>query len=507
MNKISRRQFLEIGSIVAAATGSVACAPMTPRQTAPTANPEAGSPGEQIAGGIAAFSPSVHLLNRITFGPRPGDVERVTEMGGKAFIEEQLAPETLDTARADNIIEKFDTLDPSGLLDTLKRLGPRPVYELNAAALARALYSEQQLYEVMVDFWSNHFSIYALGMPTRILKIADDREVIRPHALGRFRDLLGASAHSPAMLYYLDNHKNSVEGPNENYARELLELHTLGVGNDYTQNDVGEVARAFTGWSIGRPFSGHAGQFQFVAADHDDGEKNVLGHIIPPGGGEQDGEFILDILAADPNTAQHICRKLCIRFISDTPPEQIVNEAVTTFTQTGGSIRPVLRTILYSDAFNAAVGAKVKRPLEFITSMLRTLDVDVRNFRPVVEALRDMGQLLFGWPSPDGYPDYGPAWINTNALLVRWNLALQFVELSGQRRPLRFDLLDPLHNVESQTPEQILQLYSRVILNHPLPKMAHRQFLGLLQSNQEDIVEGLPAVVALLFASPYFQYK
>jgi uncharacterized protein (DUF1800 family) len=507
MVDISRRQFLKIGGLAGVTTtGAIACGPTSPEVfDLPTTN--TAPPLHKVSYPTETFDPTIHLLNRITFGPRPGDTDRVNAMGHTEFIEEQLSPKTVDTSRADKIISRFDTLNPAGLLDTLKRLGPRPVFELNAATLARALYSEQQLYEVMVDFWSNHFSIYSLGMPARILKIVDDRDVIRPHALGSFRELLGASAHSPAMLYYLDNYTNSVEGPNENYARELLELHTLGPNGGYTQDDVVNVSRAFTGWTIGRAFSGHRGEFQFSVEDHDNKSKIVLGHIIPPGGGEQEGELILDILAAHPGTAHNISRKLCIRFISDTPSEETIKAVAVTFSQTGGNIRAVLRTILNSDEFKNSAGAKVKRPLEFIVSMLRTLDVDVQNFRPVVEALRDMGQVIFGWPAPDGYPDYATAWINTNALLKRWNLALRFVELSGQQRPLRFDLLEPFHAARPKTSQQVLQLYSNIILNRPLPEHVHPIFLELLQKNPDKIEDNLPLVTALLFASPYFQYK
>ncbi|HXI61312.1 MAG TPA: DUF1800 domain-containing protein, partial [Pyrinomonadaceae bacterium] len=255
------------------------------------------------------------------------------------------------------------------------------VTELQRAKLLRAVYSDQQLYELMVDFWENHFSIFANKDDDRYLLTGYDRETIRPFAMGRFRDLLGATAHSPAMLFYLDNWRSSVPRPypakgdkpagvdggfNENYARELMELHTLGVDGGYTQKDVQEIARCFSGWTIQKP--NEQGLFLYRPGLHDDGEKIVLGHKILPGGGIADGERVLDILATHPSTARFIATKLARRFISDDPPQSVIDRAAAVFLKTDGSIRETLRAIITSPEFFAttAYRTKVRSPFEYV---------------------------------------------------------------------------------------------------------------------------------------------
>ena len=312
------------------------------------------------------------------------------------------------------------------------------VTELQRAKLLRAVYSEQQLYEVLVDFWENHFNIFANKDDDRYLLTGFDRETIRPFTMGRFRDLLGATAHSPAMLFYLDNWRSSVPRPyaakgdkpagvdggfNENYARELLELHTLGVDGGYTQKDVQEVARCFSGWTIQKP--NEQGLFLYRPGLHDDGEKVVLGHKILPGGGIADGERVLDILATHPSTARFISTKLARRFISDEPPQVVIDRAAAVFLKTDGSIRETLRAIVTSPEFFSATAyrAKVRSPFEYVAAAMRALNADTDGDRPVLDLVGRMGQPLFGRITPDGYPDRGEVWLSSGAMVARFNFA------------------------------------------------------------------------------------
>ena len=312
------------------------------------------------------------------------------------------------------------------------------VTDLQRAKLLRAVYSDQQLYELMVDFWENHFSIFANKDDDRYLLTAFDRETIRPFAMGRFRDLLGATAHSPAMLFYLDNWRSSVPRPypakgdkpagvdggfNENYARELMELHSLGVDGGYTQKDVQEVARCFSGWTIQKP--NEQGLFLYRPGFHDDGEKVVLGHKILAGGGYADGERVLDILATHPSTAKFIATKLARRFISDDPPPAVIDRAAAVFLKTDGSIRETLRAIITSPEFfsTTAYRAKMRSPLEYVAAAMRALSADTDGDRPVLDLIARMGQPIYGRITPDGYPDRGDQWLSSGAMIARLNFA------------------------------------------------------------------------------------
>jgi uncharacterized protein (DUF1800 family) len=255
------------------------------------------------------------------------------------------------------------------------------------------------------------------------VKIVDDREVARRHALGRFRDLLGASVLSPAMLVYLDGRENRVErpgdAPNENHARELLELHTLGVDGGYTQGDVMEVARCLTGFVVRE--EGAPGVVDFVPERHDDGPKRVLGHDLPAGGGRQDVERLLDLLAAHPNTARHVARGLCRTFVGEDPPAAPIARAAATFLSTGGDLRAVARTILTDESFLAERQMKLKRPLRFVVSALRGLGAEVEAREATITWLGRMGHRPYAWATPDGYPRDGSAWLHT--LASRFQLA------------------------------------------------------------------------------------
>jgi uncharacterized protein (DUF1800 family) len=312
------------------------------------------------------------------------------------------------------------------------------VTELQRAALLRAVYSERQLYEQMVGFWENHFSIFANKDDDRYLLTSYDRDTIRPFALARFRDLLGATAHSPAMLFYLDNWRSSVARPyparggkpagvdgglNENYARELMELHTLGVDGGYTQKDVQEVARCFSGWTIQKP--NEEGLFLYRPGLHDNGEKIVLGHKIPAGGGIADGERVLDILATQPATAHFIATKLARRFISDDPPPAVIDRAAAVFLKTDGSIRETLRAIVTAPEFfsPATYRAKVRSPFEYVAAAMRALNAETDGDRPVLDAIGRMGQPVFGRITPDGYADRADQWLSSGAMIARFNFA------------------------------------------------------------------------------------
>jgi uncharacterized protein (DUF1800 family) len=543
----------------------------------------------------------LHVLNRLGYGARPGDVERVRAMGLDNYIKQQLHPESIPDAVAEAKLDNLPALkmstvelyakypQPGALLRQLERRGELPpelaaaaearkkgnvapgadnagkvgdpkapdatamamprdegaagkdapkdagvdlqnndtarramrdyylknnlqlpqrlITELQGSRILRAVYSERQLQEVMVDFWENHFNVFAQKGADRWLLVPYDRDTIRPNTLGKFSDLLLATAESPAMLFYLDNFQsvspnapagnrpnarrpgqdrpffdilmnrrmnnrgllnpnarpqqqpgNDAQRPqaqqqrqkrgiNENYARELMELHTLGVDGGYTQKDVQEVARCFTGWTIYQPrgfaaaasgdMDSRAGQFFFNPRTHDDGEKIVLGHKIPAGGGIKDGQMVLDILAHHPSTAKFIATKLARRFVMDEPTPALVQRIATAFTRSDGDIRETLRAIFASPEFNSpeAYRAKIKTPFEVAVSSIRTLGGETNGAPPIHQWIARMGEPLYGYQAPTGYPDVAENWVNTGALLERLNfgLALASNRIPGTR--------------------------------------------------------------------------
>ena len=380
------------------------------------------------------IDPEFHLLSRAAFGPWPGDVQRVKRLGRAAWIEQQLRPEKIDDSLCDLRAERFESLQFSaGNAYEFRKEVLRD--EITRHTLLRAIYSQRQLFEVMVEFWTDHLNIDLEKGDCVYLKPSDDRDVIRQHALGKFKDLIRASATSPAMLVYLDGKANKVRAktkdvPNENYARELMELHTLGVDGGYTQTDVREAARCLTGWTFdrSRTFALNAGESYFRDDWHDDGEKRVLGQVIPAGGKQKDLEALVDIVCNHPSTAKFIAKKLCVRFVSYTPPQSIVDRVAAEFTRTGGDIKSMLRVLLNSDEFMAARGQLLKRPLKFMVSALRALatDTHVPARGPLVDYLGRMGHGLYQYPTPDGYPDEETPWMGT--LMWRWNFSLALCE-------------------------------------------------------------------------------
>ena len=399
---------------------------------------------------------AAHHLNRLAFGPRPGDVDRFSAMGTDAFVEEQLEARLPDPA-VDRFLELLPTIRYSASeivilhqRDGMSRSSIECILDdLRSAKLFRAVACENQLAEVMTDFWYNHFNVYVYTWDPSIPEY--ERNVIRPHALGNFRALLGAVAASPAMVYYLDTYLNTanrvtdgkpVKGINENYGRELLELHTVGVTAGYTQNDVYEAARCFTGWDFG---GWHAPvyEFRFAHENHDSDPKSVFGLNIPAGGREDDGNRLLDFLAVHPKTARFVSSRLVQRFVADNPPETLVNSCAQTFTRTGGDIREVLRTIFRSDEFRSesVFAAKAKTPFEFVTSALRSVGGSVRDGKPLALAVADMGMPLYECKPPTGYSNRSSDWINVSSQLHRFNFAMSIAagEFPGVHVGRRFD--------------------------------------------------------------------
>jgi uncharacterized protein (DUF1800 family) len=487
----------------------------------------------------------MHLLNRIGYGPRPGDIEAVRRMGIDRYIDLQLHPDRINDTSLESKLSSLETLhmpiaqlydkypqpgliardlgikgpgaanaqktpqpagQPQGQVGANNPSGTQPndadaqqqqqenrqmiqqyyarhglkqpqemLTELQAQKLIRAVDSQRQLDEVLTDFWFNHFNIFWPKGQDRWMTTDFEMNAIRPHVLGKFKDLLMATAKSPAMLFYLDNAESSAPGAmpprpfnrpgfnrgpfgrppfgpatmpppgqqpnpnapnaanqkkkrksgiNENYARELMELHTMGVEGGYTQKDVQEVARCLTGWTIEGPKRG--GHFVFRDWMHDNGEKTVLGHKIAAGGGQRDGEIVIDILVHHPSTVKFISTALVRRFVSDTPPQPLVDRVSQVYVKTDGDIREMMKTVLTSPEFNspAAYRGKIKSPFELAASAIRALGGDTNGSPALGQFVAKMGEPLYRYQAPTGYPDRAEQWVNTGSLLQRLNFGL-----------------------------------------------------------------------------------
>jgi uncharacterized protein (DUF1800 family) len=380
---------------------------------------------------------AVHLLQRIAFGPRPGEAARILRSGLDRFVEDQLdgGPDPELETR----LRPLTTLGyPLGQALALYRSQDRNLGrftdEFLAAKVIRAVHGQNQLEEVLTDFWFNHFNVFLGDGFDRVYTPFYEREAIRPHVLGRFRDLLGATAAHPAMLYYLDNYLSTISrqdprtgrllsGLNENYGRELLELHTVGVDAGYTQNDVVHSALCFTGWTIDLRGSGG---FVYRDANHDQRAKTVFGLNLPAGGGREDGERLLDYLAEHPATARNVSRRLLQRFVSDQPGPALVDRIASVFTRTAGDLRAVMKAIFGTPDFWAeAFGVgKPKTPFEYVVSALRAVDAQVANPRAAVAAVAALGMPLYQCVPPTGYSNVGADWANPSSQLGRMNFAL-----------------------------------------------------------------------------------
>ncbi|HEX8558522.1 MAG TPA: DUF1800 domain-containing protein [Pyrinomonadaceae bacterium] len=638
------------------------------------------------AGRMTEEQRAVHVLNRLAFGARPGDVERVRRMGVEAYVEQQLNPSRVDDAALEARLRGFPTLgmtnsellakypQPGRLLRRLERDGNLPpeleglvrprqqqqngaaqtdapaqnadaeraiaeamrppaprrqdaaqdggdpqrrayrqavakymreqglespqrvMYELNASRILRAVYSERQLQEVMVDFWTNHFNVYAQKGADRWFLTSYDRDVIRPNALGNFRDLLEATAKSPAMLFYLDNFQSvspnarganrrqlrrqqtdadgagrmrpgglfgarrmrqgearrraaereqrrqgrgegematqaegqaapqaegqtAMERPrprpqrprrgvNENYARELMELHTLGVDGGYTQKDVQEVARAFTGWTINAPRGAglygadagesRAGTFVFNPRTHDPGEKTVLGVRIPAGGGVEDGRKVLNVLVAHPSTAKFIATKLSRKFVSDDPSPALVARVAEAFRKSNGDIKETLRAVFSSPEFNSAEArrAKIKTPFELTASALRTLGAEVEVRPALIQWVARMGEPLYGYQAPTGYPDEAAYWVNTGALLERLNFSLALVSnrIPGARVDLARFVGDEAVSSRAVDQKSVVERFLAVALQGDISAKSREVLMRQLTSQSDaPITAATPA--------------
>jgi uncharacterized protein (DUF1800 family) len=559
----------------------------------------------------------LHLLNRAGFGPRPGDVERVRQMGIERYLDQQLHPEDLPDDFLSRPLNQLGTLQMTQfeILQNFEPPPPRPqptptpsikppvapgaepnkagntdrpgesmptqpapqpqqqqtqppampqqppapqpqpqnqpprppapardpqlpLRELQQAKLLRAVFSERQLQEVMVDFWFNHFNVFGQKDAARWLLTSYERDAIRPHALGKFKELLLATAQSPAMLLYLDNFMSQVEPPappprfdadgnpapqprrpglNENYARELMELHTLGVDGGYTQEDVIAVARCFTGWTIGP--RGNMG-FVFRPRTHDKGEKVLIGQRIAPGGGIEDGLRVLDLLAKHPSTARFISRKLCQRFVADEPPESLVDRIAARFTETGGDLREVVRAILTSPEFYSprSYRNKIKSPLELVASAIRATGASTDGAQPLIQAVARMGEPLYLCQPPTGYSEDSSRWMSNATLLERMNFAVALIgaRINGTRVDVsRFVTPEAMKN-QNKMIDQLLAvlLHSDVsaetrknlsrVLDDARAKATPANYDERAAKRNNEVVSGL---AALILGSREFQVK
>lgn len=491
---LSRRDFLKLGALVTASAALSSCAPVY-RKLA----------GDLPAVPWTALDPGGFLaLNRLTFGPRVEERTRFADIGLQAWVEEQLAFQSIEDFDAELRLGPFKTLkmaanELEAISNKLFEDYDRETVpnELRQATLMRQIYSKRQLYEVLVEFWSDHFNIFVEKGTCFFLKTVDDREVIRKHALGSFRDLVWASAHSPAMMVYLDNQANQKRAPNENYARELMELHTLGVDGGYTQKDVMELARCLTGWNVKEHF--WLGDFVFKEDLHDGGIKNVLGMSIP-NAGINEAEQVIEMLVTHPGAARFIAAKLVRRFIADEPPREIVEKAARTFIQTDGDIKSVMRVVLLDGLPLAR--PKYKRPANFVLSALRMLNVETDGVA-FHDYLSRMGQVYFNWPTPDGYPDRSESW-QAN-LMPRWQFAFELIrdEIKGTKPGLKalmdVSFSDSLHGD--------VDALASLLLGAPLAPVARDGLIDSVRSAGATEEETLQIIAASLIASPAFQWR
>ena len=471
---------------------------------------------------IAQASAEYTALKRTSFGVHRDALSSIKSIGIDAYLEQQLDYLNIDDGDLEVTIQSLFPLTlqtPAQLLTGF----PDNIYgiatQMIAATQYRQMFSQRQLYEVMVEFWSDHFNIHLLNGLGPTLKPEDDAQVIRKHALSNFRELLHASAKSPSMLFYLDNFFNVATAPNENYARELMELHTLGVDGGYTETDVKEVARCFTGWTFSFPPAVDYGTFVYNPAAHDTGTKVVLGNTLSSGD-ITDAEQVLDILAAHPSTAHFIATRLCQRFISDTPDQAGIDAVAVAFTQSSGDIKTTLRALFASAAFRNSADLKFTRPSEYLTGVVRTLAPDTSyptdNGQLMFFAQSSLGQLPFYWPTPDGYPDEQSYWASTGGMLNRWRLSfLSFAGFIPGIDVIQVDYTPMLNG--ANTLGSVLDSITDNILMRPLSATDRGLVLDWLIQEQgvgEDVplTTGVPEqisalVAAVLISSAYFQLR
>lgn len=571
-SKMNRRDFLKLmGAFAGASAVVTACAPEQlpgpdPTRVAPV-NPT-GVPPEPV---LPPVQLGIIALNRMAYGPRPGDLEAFNALGAtdeerlRVYVSQQLNPDSIDDSEfeARYAATGFETLHKTqdelyydhiannqydSNDEAYWEWYSKPAYELVDATFLRAVYSKKQLVEVLADFWHNHFNVYFWqddGVP---LLVSYNRDVLRAHMLGNFRQMLEAVATHPSMLYYLNQNNSSDAGPNENFARELFELHTLGAENylgvmdpnlvtkdangiaiGYVDNDVYESARALTGWRVDDDIYEYedgiekTGRFIYYKPWHDRFNKLVLGKYIPPDQPDmQDGRDVLDLLANHPGTARYISRKLARRFISDNPPDSVVEAATSVFMEYRNApdqLKRVVETILLSPEFRSTWGAKIKRPIEAAISMMRAVNTDFTKLPGGIPWMCSMmGQAMFERRPPDGYPDVKEAWANTMSMLYRWNFAVaiseNWMDDEEQQRIIRTDIVAQTP-AELRTAESLADFWIPRILNRPMSDADRQAVIAVMAQDygaQEELPQDhidyvLPGMVEVILMSPDFQWK
>ena len=587
---MERRKFLKAASLITAATTLAACQAETPQPGRPSATPPAvaqptspaatsvgPSPAASSATATASLAPSepppavvdlpTLITRRLTFGARPSAplVDPSAADVLTAFLDSQLNPDSIDDS------EFEQRLQAAGLETLSKSLADlahdhivhnpygdnddrhwewyiQPYSELIRATFLRAVYSRKQLPELLADFWHNHFNVFGEQDEVAPLLLSYDRDVIRANQFGNFRQFLEGVASHPSMLVYLNNRSNTDAGPNENFARELLELHTLGAENylgvldpntvardengvpvGYVDNDVYETARCFTGWRLnddlweGEDDVDDSLTFLYYQPWHDRFNKLVLGQYLPSDQPPlKDGRDVLDLLASHPGTARHIARKLCRRFVADDPPPSLVDKVAATFLEQQASptqLRAVYRTLFLSDEFQASSGQKLKRPLEWAVSTLRALEAEMSHVPDgVFWTTQMMGQALFGHHAPDGYADTADAWTNSMSSIYGWNLITGLAENwwseEADGHNVTVDLLAQTQPAV-KTPDGLLTYWLQRFQLPPLPSPAHAAMLALLAGEAgptgpltaDELAEKVPALVTLLLMSPPFRSR
>jgi hypothetical protein len=465
------------------------------------------------AGVPAVGDPHLHFLNRISYGARPAELATCRRMGISAYLAEQLTGAALEDQALKRKMNPFRVLN----------LTRKRIYQLEDpwgescrglvhGAVTRAVYSRAQLFERVCEFWSDHFNIAKDGLEVEL--VIHQREVIRRYAFTTFYELLVATARSPAMLYYLDNYLNIAANPNENYGREVLELHGMGVDGGYTETDVREAARAFTGWTADDKKGD--GNFFFDAANHDTGAKTVLGRTLPAGRGIEDGMDVLRLIADHPSTARYVCRKLAARFVSDTPPVSLVDAMAKTWGQTGGSIKAVLQRLFLSPEFAQSAGLKLRRPLDLAVGAMRAAGTDIYEFYELEWLLETLAQIPYNWGPPNGYPEPAAAWVNTQALLARWNAMFEltegaYLDPKGMTTRLRAQLGRPL----PATVGALVAAVSGWVFGKPLSDAQAAPFVAFASDGAGPATRvtaallqvKLGALYGLMLSSPAYQYR
>jgi len=453
---------------------------------------------------------ALHLLSRAGYGPRPGEIASVLDQGLTKWIEEQLEPGAdpeLDTRLARYPTLAYPTSQVLALYNADNRTIGVILDEFMSAKVVRAVHGRNQLQEVLVDFWFNHFNVFVNDGFDRYAISSYERDAIRPYVLSSFRELLGKATLHPAMLYYLDNYLNTIQrGINENHGRELLELHTVGVDAGYSQADVIEASRCLTGHGIDN--IGSSGNYLYRPAGHDNGSKQVFGLSLPSGGGEGDATRLLDHLAAHPATAQFISRRLAQRFVSDDPPPALVARLADVFLRTGGDLREVMKALFGSAEFWAeAFGSgKPRTGFEYVVGALRAVGAEVTNPRAARTAISDTGMPLYACNPPTGYSNRGADWLNPSAQLYRMNFALDLAAGAFTATGISADIAGLVRSGggDPASPASAAEAVNRVVFGRTLTPASLSAAARVSTSSSVPVHA---RVVGLLLAGPEMQVR